>query len=201
MNQTPEQKARDTIDRQLQASGWMVQDNNKINLQAGTGIAVREYLTDAGPADYVLFVEGKPIGVIEAKRQEEGHILSSHEDQAEGYAAAKLKYLKNEKLPFAYVSTGAVTRITDFRDPKPRARTVFSFHRPETLRDWLKRPKSLRASLHDLPELPAAGLRDCQTRAITCLEQSFKENRPRALIQMATGSGKTFTAITFVTGS
>lgn len=198
MNQTPEQTARDTIDKQLEACGWTIQNKGKINLNAGTGVAVREYQTDVGPADYVLFVDGKPVGVIEAKREEAGDTLSVHEDQAEGYAGAKLKYLNNEKLPFAYVSTGAVTKITDFRDPKPRARTVFSFHRPETIREWLKKPKSLRSSLLDLHALPTEKLRDCQITAITNLEKSFKNAKPRALIQMATGSGKTYTAITFV---
>lgn len=198
MNQSPEQIARDSIDKQLAACGWAIQDHKKINLQASAGVAVREYRTDVGPADYVLFVDGKPVGVIEAKRKEEGDTLTVHEDQAEGYAAAKLKYLNNEKLPFVYVSTGTVTRIIDLRDPKPRARTVYSFHRPETIREGLKRPKSLRDSLLDLGELPAAGLRDCQINAITRLEKSFKNSKPRALIQMATGSGKTYTAITFV---
>ncbi|MBI4945365.1 MAG: DEAD/DEAH box helicase family protein, partial [Bacteroidetes bacterium] len=80
----------------------------------------------------------------------------------------------------------------------PRAREVFSFHRPETLRDWVKRDKSLRKRLLDLPALQTQGLRDCQIKAINRLETSFKENRPMALIQMATGSGKTFTAITFI---
>jgi len=197
-NQNPEQIARDDIDRQLVACGWVIQNKAEINLHAGPGVAVREYQTDVGPADYVLFVDGKPVGVIEAKREEEGESLSVHEDQAEYYAEAKLKYLNNEKLPFVYISTGTLTRVTDFHDPKPRAREVFSFHRPETMREWLKKPKSLRASLHDLTELPPAGLRECQIEAITSLEKSFKENRPRALIQMATGSGKTFTAITFV---
>ncbi len=198
MNQNPEQIARDNIDKQLIACGWVIQNKKQMNLNAAHGVAVREYQTDVGPADYVLFVAGKPVGVIEAKREEQADVLSVHEDQAEGYAVAKLKYLHNEKLPFVYVSTGVVTKITDFRDPKPRAREVFSFHRPETIREWLKKPKSLRRSLHDLNELPTSGLRDCQINAITKLEQSFKANKPRALIQMATGSGKTFTAITFV---
>jgi type I restriction enzyme R subunit len=92
MNQTPEQIARDNIDKQLEACGWAIQNKSKINLQANLVVAVREYQTDAGPADYVLFVEGKPAGVIEAKREDEAEKLSSHEDQAEGYAAAKLKY-------------------------------------------------------------------------------------------------------------
>ena len=197
-NQNPEQIARDNIDRQLMACGWFVQSKSKINLNACTGVAVREYSTEVGPADYVLFVDGKPVGIIEAKREEEGHKLTVHEDQAEDYATAKLKYLNNEKLPFVYVSTGEVTTFTDFRDPKPRARNVFTFHRPETLRDWLKKTKSLRAALQDLGHLPTDGLRDCQINAITNLEKSFKQNKPRALIQMATGSGKTFTAITSV---
>lgn len=197
-NQNPEQIARDRIDRQLLDCGWLIQDKSKINLAAGQGIALREYQTDVGPADYVLFVDGNPCGVIEAKREEEGHRMTVHEGQGEDYANAKLKHLKNEPLPFVYISTGEVTRFTDFTDPKPRAREVFSFHRPETLRDWLKRDKSLRRRLLDLPALQTDGLRDCQINAITKLETSFKENRPRALIQMATGSGKTFTAITAI---
>jgi len=198
MNQNPEQIARDHIDKQLIACGWVIQSIKQINLNAGIGVAVKEYLTDVGPADYVLFIEGKPCGVIEAKREEEAHRINVHEDQSEGYANAKLKHLKNEPLPFVYISTGEVTKFTDFTDPKPRAREVFSFHRPETLKDWVKRDKSLRKRLFDLPSLQTEGLRDCQINAITNLETSFKENRPRALIQMATGSGKTFTAITAI---
>ena len=199
INQDPEQEARDEIDRQLVACGWVIQDKNRINRNASLGVIVRYYLTQDGKeTDYVLFVEGKPVGIIEAKRKEEGHKLSVHEEQVEDYAKAKLKYLDNESLPFVYLSTGEVTHFTDFRDPKPRARNIFSFHRPETLRDWIKKDKSLRASLLDLNQLPTEGLRDCQVRAITQLEQSFKDNRPRALIQMATGAGKTFTAITFI---
>ena len=197
-NQNPEQIARDHIDRQLNACGWVVQSIKQVNLNAGTGVAVKEYLTDVGPADYLLFVEGKPCGVIEAKREEEGHRINVHEDQSMGYANAKLKYLKNEPLPFVYISTGEVIKFTDFTDPKPRARELFNFHRPETLRDWVNRDKSLRKRLMDLPALPTDGLRDCQINAITKLEISFKDNRPRALIQMATGSGKTFTAITAI---
>ena len=198
MNQNPEQIARDHIDKQLIACGWVIQSIKQINLNIGIGVAVKEYLTDVGPADYVLFVEGKPCGIIEAKREEEGHRMNVHEGQGEDYANAKLKHLKNEPLPFVYISTGNVTRFTDFTDPKPRAREVFSFHRPETIKDWVKRDKSLRRRLLDLPTLQTDSLRDCQINAITNLDKSFKENRPRALIQMATGSGKTFTAITAI---
>jgi len=205
LNQTPEQLARDEIDRQLIACGWIIQDKSAINLAAGMGVAVREYQTDVGSADYVLFVNKKPIGIIEAKREEEAVHFSVHEDQSEGYASAKLKYLDNEKLPFVYESTGQVTRFTDFRDPKPRSRPVFTFHRPETFFEWLredpaagKANKSLRARFHDIPVLPEDGLRDCQVNAIHNLENSFKHYHPKALIQMATGSGKTYTAITFI---
>lgn len=205
MNQDPEQKARDNIDKQLIACGWIIQDKDKINLnalpdgQAAPGVAVRYYLTQDGKeTDYVMFVDKKPVGIIEAKREEEGHRLTVHEAQAEEYASSKLKYLNNDPLPFVYESTGDVTRFTDFRDPKPRSRPVFTFHRPETFRTWLKTEKSLRASLLDIPVLQTEGLRDCQINAITKLESSFKEFKPKALIQMATGSGKTFTAISFI---
>ncbi len=199
MNKSPEQEARDNIDSLLEKSGWVVVDKNAINWSLGSGLAVREYQTDAGPADYVLFVDRKPVGVIEAKRKDEGHRLSSHEEQAEAYAQSKVKWFANcEHLPFVYESTGIVTQYTDLRDPKPRAREIFSFHHPATLRERIRRQSSLRQRLQQLPELPAQGLRDCQFRAITNLERSFKQGMLRALIQMATGSGKTFTAITSI---
>ena len=131
MNKTPEQKARDNIDRMLERSGWAVVDKNTINWSLGPGLAVREYQTDVGPADYVLFVDREPVGVIEAKKEEEGHRLSVHEQQAEYYAESKLKWFADSRpLPFVYESTGILTRYTDLRDPKPRARPVFSFHHP-----------------------------------------------------------------------
>ncbi|WP_426671469.1 type I restriction-modification enzyme R subunit C-terminal domain-containing protein [Mucilaginibacter sp. McL0603] len=198
MNQNPEQIARDNIDKQLIASGWVVQDKSKSNISAGLGVAIREYQTDIGPADYVLFVDSKPAGIIEAKREEEGLKLTMVEDQSTEYATAKLKYLNNDPLPFVYESTGELTRFTDYRDPKPRSRPVFTFHRPETFLQWIKQDKTLRKRLHDIPVLPEDGLRACQVQAITNLEHSFKDARPKALIQMATGSGKTFTAITFI---
>lgn len=196
-NQNPEQIARDQIDERLAEAGWIVQDRKAIDLNAGQGIAVREYPTDAGPADYVLFVNKKAVGVIEAKPDDWGHKLTTAEEQTAGYAGAALKWISNkEPLPFVYESTGVITRFTDGRDPKPRSREIFTFHRPETMAGWLSKPESLRARLQSLPPLVQAGLRDCQITAIENLEQSFKAGRPRALVQMATGSGKTYTAIT-----
>ena len=196
-NQNPEQIARDHIDEMLAEAGWHVQDKNKINLNVALGVAVREYQTDIGPADYVLFVDKQAVGVIEAKREEEGQNITTVETQSSDYAKAKLKWVNNsEPLPFVYESTGIITRFTNGKDPKPRSREIFSFPRPETLKEWIEQPKSLRGSLQDLPSLNHEGLRDCQITAIENLEKSFKEDRPRALVQMATGSGKTFTAIT-----
>ena len=124
--------------------------------------------------------------------------LTQVEDQSTEYAQAKLKYLNNDPLPFVYESTGEVTRFTDYRDEKPRSRPVFSFHKPETFREWMKQKDTLRNSFQKFPVLPVERMRDCQIKAITNLDKSFKINHPRALIQMATGSGKTFTAITFI---
>ena len=119
-NQNPEQLVRDNIDKMLLASGWLVQSKKQLNLAASVGVAVREYQTNIGPADYILFVHKKPVGVIEAKREEEGVRLTMHEDQSSEYAAAKLKYIiNNNPLPFVYESTGELTRFTDYRDPKP----------------------------------------------------------------------------------
>ena len=199
-NQTPEQVARDTIDEMLAQAGWVVQDNKKIDFSAGSGIVVREYQTDAGFADYVLFVDKQPVGVIEAKPEGWGQNLTTVEEQSGRYALAKLKWLNNEEpVPFVFESTGVLTRFTDGRDPRPRSREVFSFPRPETMQDWLgHQSASLRSRLQRLPELDPTGLRACQVNAIENLEVSFKDARPRALIQMATGSGKTYTAITSI---
>jgi len=196
-NLTPEQEARENIDRMLEEAAWVVQNKKDANLGAAEGVAIREYPTDSGPADYMLFVNRKPVGVIEAKKA--GTILRSAEEQSTKYATSTPKHFKDGTLlPFVYESTGVVTHFRDFRDPKPRSREVFHFHRPETFRERLKDDFSLRRRLLDIPELTTDGLRLCQITAIENIEKSFKQNRPRALVQMATGSGKTFTAITFV---
>ncbi len=198
INQNPEQLARDRIDQMLVDAKWLVQSRDEVDLSANQGVAVREYPTDVGPADYVLFVDRKPVGIIEAKREEEGQRLTAVEDQSKGYAKAKLKYLDNDHLPFVYESTGKFTRFTDYRDPKPRGRNVFSFHQPGTIAEWLRKGESLRSRLQNITVLDPTGLRSAQVKAIENLENSFKKNRPRALIQMATGAGKTYTAATFV---
>lgn len=130
---TPEAKARLVIDQKLVSAGWVVQDMKQVNLGASEGVAVREYPTDTGPADYLLFVDRRPVGVIEAKRDEAGENLTAHEAQTERYASASLKWRKGSPpLRFLYESTGQIIHFTDGGDPRPRARELFHFFQPAT---------------------------------------------------------------------
>jgi type I restriction enzyme R subunit len=194
----PEARARKRIDRKLVEAGWSVQDFRKINLGQSRGVAVREFPTDTGPADYVLFVDRKPVGILEAK--EDGSILTFAEDQTERYATSKLKWqVDGLSIPFLFQATSLVTHFTDRRDPAPRAREVFSFYRPEHLARLAAAPDTFRKRLcENMPELDVRRLRDCQVCAVTGLESSLALNKPRSLVHMATGAGKTFTAITSV---
>jgi type I restriction enzyme, R subunit len=166
----PEARARQAIDAALSAAGWIVQDRAQVNLHAGSGIAVRETPTGTGPADYILFLDGRACGVLEAKP--EGHTLLGVVRQGAGYArAAPAGYSAwADQLPFIYVSTGAETLFQDARDPQPRPRRVFAPHRPETFRTMLQAGSSLRARLANLPPLDTTGLRACQAEAITGAE-------------------------------
>jgi len=194
----PEEKARREIDQLLEMAGWKVQDYKEVNLGASLGVAVREFPLKSGFADYVLFVDRKPVGVVEAKPQ--GVTLSGVAEQTGRYIAKIEASLPNVSVtpPFSYETTGVETHFKDARDPESRSRRVFSFHQPKTLGDWLLEPDTLRRRLGKMPALIKAGLRECQVQAIERLEESFTESKPRALIQMASGGGKTFTAVSFV---
>ena len=198
---TPEQRARQQIDTQLTACGWVVQDYKSVDFSAGRGIALREVPLTTGPCDYLLLVDRKALSVIEAKK--EGTTLSTVADQSARYANSLPDFLAaglTGTLPFLYESTGVETFFRDERDPAPRSRRVFTFHRPETLADWAAEPDTLRARLKAMPvahPLVTTGMRECQIEADIGLEQSLAEDRPRALIHMATGAGKTFTACAF----
>lgn len=221
---TPEARARQTIDALLTAAGWHVCDVASANLRAATGVAIREFPLDAGHgfADYLLYVNGKACGVIEAKK--EGATLSGVEVQSARYAQGLPASLPawRRPLPFVFESTGVETRFTNGLDPQPRSRPVFAFFRPELLVQWLTYLPAQAASASgatDFSEAPTF-LRRMQSRpplvtewgqggahfklwpaqiqAITNLEASLAANKPRALIQMATGSGKTFTAISAI---
>lgn len=193
----PEQQARRNIDALLEAAGWVLQNRDGFDRRAGVGVAVREFPLPAGPCDYLLFIDGKAAGVIEAKKA--GMTLSGVAEQSAKYMLNLPPHLArwDDLLVYEYESTGDETFFCNRRDPKPRSRRLFAFHRPETLREWLQQPQTLRARLRNLPPLDTHGLRDCQVEAIQGLEKSLAEDRPRALIQLATGAGKTFTACTF----
>ena len=191
------------IDKQLHACGWVVQDYQSAAVAAAQGVAVREVPTEAGPADYVLFVDRQAVGIIEAKPA--GTTLTGVEPQTRkyqlSYPVGLPAYAVKGALPFGYESTGVETRFTSNLDRTPTSRRVFSFHRPETLGRWLNDHRDLgsasgiRGGLHLLTELDDTALWPAQAEAIRNLEESLSDNRPRALIQMATGSGKTFTAV------
>ena len=196
---TPEEKARQLIDIRLEQSGWVIQDLGSVNPMASLGVAVREYPTSTGPVDYALFVDGKPVGVVEAKRDEAGENITVVEEQSGRYANSTFKYITTEyQIRFAYEATGELTRFTDYKDVKFRSRLVFSFHRPETLRALLAQDDTIRNHMKHFPPFDTTGFRKCQITAIQNLDASFAHNHPKALVQMATGAGKTFTAITEV---
>jgi type I restriction enzyme R subunit len=200
---SPEAKARVEVDRMLAVAGWTVQAAGQVNLSASRGVAVREFVLKRphGRVDYLLFVDGEAVGVLEAKK--EGEALIGVEWQSARYVDGLPEEIPTPfegALPFAYESTGVETRFTNTLDPEPTSRPVFWFHQPETLARWLEEARreplapTLRHRLQRLPELEETGLWPAQFRAIGNLERSLAANRPRALIQMATGSGKTFTA-------
>lgn len=196
MPETPEQKARREIDGRLIAAGWAVQDREDIDLTASRGVAVREFAMKSGFgfADYLLYFDKKALGAVEAKAE---GTLTGFEEQSSKYAAGMPDDLPAHRrpLPFLFESNGSVIQFTNGLDPAPRSRHIFNFPRPETLGQWVSQPMQLRGLLRELPPLDESRLWTVQGRAIRGLEESFARADPRALIQMATGSGKTFTAV------
>ena len=194
---TPEQKARKLIDQRLEASGWKVQDYREMNISAGLGVAVREFPLKTGDADYMLYADMKAIGVVEAKPV--GHTLTGVETQSGKYLDGLPDPLPHYHLPlpFAYESTGEVTQFTNAREQHARSRPVFSFHRPEELIRLANQETQVRTALREMPPLLTSNLWRVQIGSVQNLETSLAANKPRALIQMATGSGKTYTAVNF----
>lgn len=196
---TPEQKAREVIDKKLEQSGWIVQDMSRPNLYAGLGVALREFPTSTGPVDYALFIEGTPVGIIEAKKDDVGENITAVEGQSNRYVNSTFKWVQGDyRIRFVYEATGKLTRFTDYADIKYRSRSIFTFHQPQELQRLLKQQDTIRNRMKQFPDFDTTGFRKCQIEAISNLEKSFAANRPKALIQMATGAGKTFTAITAV---
>jgi len=202
-----EARARALIDRQLIEAGWVVQDKSATNLFAAQGVAVREVTLKPGHgrADYLLYVDQKVVGVIEAKP--EGTPLSGVEWQSAMYAeglptGVRLAALTTGgRLPFVFEASGSETHFTNGFDPEPRARRLFHFPKAETLADVVKvkdtEHPTWRGRVLALPPLDEAPLRPAQITAITGVERSLAEQRyDRSLVQMATGAGKTYTAVT-----
>lgn len=199
LNLTPEAKARINIDKKLRDAGYVIQNMDSFNPVASLGVILREAQTNSGPVDYLIFIEGRPVGVIEAKPEARGTTLGVVAEQSLRYIKSGIKGLKEQpEIRFAYEATNIVIRFCDYKDEKARSREIFMFHTPAELQTLLKDNDTLRNRMKRFPELDAKGFRDCQVNAIVNLEKSFAENKPRALIQMATGAGKTFTAITSV---
>ena len=195
----PEERAREEIDRLLSQAGWVIQNRSETSLHVARGVAIREFPLKSGhgEADYLLFVDGRAAGAIEAKPA--GTTLTGVERQTEKYSKGLPDQLPchSSPLPFLYESTGKETRFTNLLDPEPRSRALFHFHRPDALAIWAAQGRpTLRARLRELPPLNTEGLWPIQARAVANLETSLAQDRPRSLIQMATGSGKTVTAIT-----
>jgi type I restriction enzyme, R subunit len=204
-----EQRARVLIDRQLADAGWSVQDKKLLNLIAHQGVACREVVMKAGHGrvDYLLYVDRKVVGVIEAKP--EGTTLSGVEWQSAVYAnglpaEAELKSITVDgRLPFVFEASGSETHFTNGYDPYPRARRIFNFPTPATLAKQIRDAEAdpdkptWRAKVQHLPPLDEAPLRPAQITAIKGIEHSLaKQHHDRSLVQMATGAGKTYTAVT-----
>ena len=220
----PEALAREEIDRQLALAGWIVQDRKALNLFAGEGVAIREVsIPGAGETDYLLVAGGRALGIVEAKPV--GATLKGVEIQTQGYAQSLPGHIPVWRLPLPmlYESTGKETQFTNLLEPEPRSRRVFAFHRPDTLKKWAQQAAGVAAGNpngpgigedradYDTGTAALAGRFQClpetiddpnlwpaQRTAIANIERSLKANKPRALVQMATGSGKTFTAISLI---
>src|SRR3954463_3273062 len=178
---TPEQKARQHIDRQLGQAGWVVQDLAEMNFWAGLGVAVREFPLTTGAADYMLYADARAIGVVEAKPK--GHTLTGVETQSGKYVDGLPTGLPSYRLPlpFAYESTGTVTQFTNALEPDARSREVFTFHRPEELIHLATLDKQVRGLLRLMPPLNPQRLWRVQVDSIQNLEASLADGRPRSL--------------------
>lgn len=205
---TPEQRARVLIDEQLTQAGWVVQDRKNINLVNNVAVAVREtpLKNVAGRADYLLYLNRKIIGVIEAKPS--GETLTEVQWQSHRYSKGldaeqkNIAVLHRDELPYIYEASGTETHFTNLYDPEPRARGIFNFQRPETLARIIRESENhkqatWRGRVHTLPNTEGYDLRPASRRAIIAIEESLKANKyARSLVQMATGAGKTRMAVT-----
>jgi len=188
----PEEKARVKIDQMFEDAGWKVVDRDFYSPTI-TAAAIREGLLEGNrEADYFLFLNGKAVGVLEAKRKEVNVASDWVSDQAERYTryVPKCYQAFARPLPFIYLSNGENTYFRDCRIEDSDLEEINRIHTPKEMVKML----GINDPYAGLPTLKKKGLRDCQYEAITELENSFRAGQNRALIVLATGAGKTYTA-------
>lgn len=189
---TPEERARVKIDQMFEDAGWQVVDRDFYSPTI-TAAAIREGLLKGNhEADYFLFINGKAIGVLEAKRKEVDVSSSKVCEQTAMYVCGVPEYYQTwqRPLPFGYQSNGEETYFRDFRDKDGSLKLLNRIHTPKELTKMM----GIEDPYAGLPTLKKKGLRDCQFEAITELEKSFRAGQNKALMVLATGSGKTYTA-------
>ncbi len=195
----PEQKARVKIDQMLKDSGWTVVPRDDFTPDAVNAQAVEENLMKGNlEADYILYLDGKAIAVLEAKREENKLGLEVAE-QAQNYGNILPDWVQAWKtpLPFIFLCNGDLLLFKDMREAKPSYKVIKKMFTPKEIVNLAGDDiKSQFAKLPALPPVGPKGLRECQFEAITNLEISFKQGLKKALIVLATGAGKTFTACT-----
>ena len=189
---TPEEKARIKIDQWFADAGWEVINRDEYE-PTSTAVAIREgLLKDNLEADYFLFINGKAVGVLEAKREETDAFSSVVCEQAALYARSvpNIYQTYQKPLPFIFTSNGKELYYCDFREQDHYFKQIMTIPTPHELVKKL----GINDYFAGLPTLRKKGLRDCQYEAITELEKSFRSGQKRALMVLATGAGKTYTA-------
>ena len=189
---TPEEKARIKIDQWFADAGWEVINRDEYE-PTSTAVAIREgLLKDNLEADYFLFINGKAVGVLEAKREETDTFSSKVCEQAALYAKSvpNIYQTYQKPLPFIFTSNGKELYFCDFREQDHYFKQIMTIPTPHELVKKL----GINDYFAGLPTLRKKGLRDCQYEAITELEKSFRSGQKRALMVLATGAGKTYTA-------
>lgn len=189
---TPEEKARQKIDQWFAEAGWKV-INREDYEPTSTAVAIREGLLKGNlEADYFLFINGKAVGVLEAKRED----IDAHSDKVCAQAALYAKSVPHiyqtyqNPLPFIFTSNGKDLYFCDFRKQEQSFKQIMAIPTPYDLVKQL----GISDYFAGLPTLQKKGLRDCQYEAVTELEKSFRSGQNRALMVLATGAGKTYTA-------
>ena len=189
---TPEEKARIKIDQWFADAGWEVINRDDYEPTC-TAVAIREGLLKGNlEADYFLFINGKAVGVLEAKREETDAFSSVVCEQAALYARSvpNIYQTYQKPLPFIFTSNGKELYFCDFREQDHYFKQIMTIPTPHELVKKL----GINDYFAGLPTLRKKGLRDCQYEAITELEKSFRSGQQRALMVLATGAGKTYTA-------